>query len=373
MSDEQLLRDELRRVSQSLSELSKGFDDRSTSWKDVDKAAEQRRLQAAQQEFLDEQRRLQVAQQELLDEQQDAYFASRGRQRSAAQSDGGQEAQRQLAEYQQNLKAQERAAQENQAMMNHRRREALFEQDLSEVQATPSFQSEQYARAERGEVAERFRLMCVDIIRFCEYQDQIIELLNAKEFNTSKWKTCVQGAGALQLLGGITGLTIGIGALVVGWPVTGPVAVVSVVAGAAASIGGAGTSIGKAGIKEASQSSTAMMESTKIGAVVAGKEVAFKPAVEAISEVTMEMVAPVGAVLPVAKGTYAIYSMSKVDPKAVYQELKFRELSQTLIDGATEIGNYYSQNQDVLNKQLFQLVTGKMLSTNAKIESYNPG
>ena len=133
MSDEQLLRDELRRVSQSLSELSKGFDDRSTSWKDVDKAAEQRRLQAAQQEFLDEQRRLQVAQQELLDEQQDAYFASRGRQRSAAQSDGGQEAQRQLAEYQQNLKAQERAAQENQAMMNHRRRKALFEQDLAEV------------------------------------------------------------------------------------------------------------------------------------------------------------------------------------------------------------------------------------------------
>jgi hypothetical protein len=254
--------------------------------------------------------------------------------------------------------------------------------------STESFQNEQLARSLRAPDAEQFRLMCLDIMKFCECQDGIIDVLNEKEFNIGKWKRYVQAASTLQLLGGVAGVTLGLGAFVAFFPLTGPAAIVgaalagaaagisgpaaavgATVAGVTATAAGAGANVATAGLKQ--QQEQAEESKTKAAGKEAGKvTLGVAKSLATGGGVTTGMTGGLSGLSNIKSGAKSLNDMRKVNPQDVYDELQFDKIATSLYSDALIIGEFYHNNSESLSQGLFLAITNKMLKTKEKIESY---
>jgi hypothetical protein len=242
---------------------------------------------------------------------------------------------------------------------------------------TESFKNEKQAKSMRSDEAESFRKMCIEIEKYCKFQDDMIALLNEKEFSIARWKDIVNGLSALQIIGGATALTLGFAAFVATFPISGPAAIVgATVASAVAGAAGISSGVAKSGLGQAreenvnSKKVAAGVETAKTATVIGTKKLAGKAAMEAVGG-TAEMMGPLGGIAAMGMGAKTVKDMRKIDPKEVYNELNFKEIGAALFKDAIKIGHYYADNKEHLNKTLFELVTQRMLDTKNKIDSYN--
>ena len=246
------------------------------------------------------------------------------------------------------------------------------ELEILEKPADEVVANENLARGLRSAEAEHFRLAAVSIIEYCTKIDDMIAVLNEKEFDVSTWKTKVQAFSAAQVLVGAAVAAVGIAACVV---TLGAAAVpLSIALGVAAGVAGLGSGVSKAGLEKTNK--------TKAGAKTVMQGVAAKGATHglvegvgalggaAAQETTKLVIGPAGGLLGVGMGAKSLYDMSNVDPKAVYSELEFDELNIWLKSASIKMHTYYTDHKAELNNVLFRLMGQKIMDTLSKLNTY---